>query len=60
MKRVKCPNCGKITNWENNPYRPFCSEKCKLADLSRWLNEEYTISVEESFLEEDHENNPSP
>jgi endogenous inhibitor of DNA gyrase (YacG/DUF329 family) len=60
MKRVKCPNCGKITNWENNPYRPFCSEKCKLADLSRWLNEEYTISVEESSLEEDHENNPSP
>jgi endogenous inhibitor of DNA gyrase (YacG/DUF329 family) len=60
MKRVKCPNCGKITNWENNPYRPFCSEKCKLADLSRWLNEEYTISVEESSLEEDHENNSSP
>ena len=60
MDGVKCPNCGKRTSWENNPFRPFCSEKCKLADLSKWLNEEYTISVEESSLEEDHENNPSP
>lgn len=24
---------------------PFCSERCKAADLSKWLNEEYTISA---------------
>lgn len=23
---------------------PFCSERCKLVDLSRWLGEEYTVS----------------
>jgi hypothetical protein len=22
---------------------PFCSERCRMADLGRWLNEEYRI-----------------
>jgi len=46
LKKIKCPNCGKETNWENNPFRPFCSEKCKLADLFKWLNEEYRVEEE--------------
>ena len=53
MKKVKCPNCGKETIWENNPFRPFCSEKCKLADLSKWLNEEYSLVSEEPVVEEE-------
>ncbi|WP_163327981.1 DNA gyrase inhibitor YacG [Desulfurobacterium thermolithotrophum] len=53
MKQIKCPNCGKETTWEGNPYRPFCSEKCKLADLSKWLNEEYTLFSEEPVVEEE-------
>jgi endogenous inhibitor of DNA gyrase (YacG/DUF329 family) len=24
-------------------WRPFCSERCKLADLGRWLLEEYRV-----------------
>lgn len=24
---------------------PFCSARCKAADLSKWLNEEYAIST---------------
>ncbi|NIQ09929.1 MAG: DNA gyrase inhibitor YacG, partial [Gammaproteobacteria bacterium] len=29
-RRVKCPTCGKMSEWsENNPWRPFCSERCK-------------------------------
>lgn len=24
-----------------NPYRPFCSERCKLMDLGQWANENY-------------------
>jgi len=27
-------------------WRPFCSERCKLADLGRWLGEEYRVPVE--------------
>jgi endogenous inhibitor of DNA gyrase (YacG/DUF329 family) len=24
-------------------WRPFCSERCKLADLGRWLSEDYRV-----------------
>jgi endogenous inhibitor of DNA gyrase (YacG/DUF329 family) len=24
-------------------WRPFCSERCKMADLGRWLLEEYRV-----------------
>ncbi len=45
LKKIKCPVCKKETTWENNPYRPFCSRECKLADLYSWLSEEYRIKV---------------
>lgn len=44
--KVKCPTCKKKTEWENNPYRPFCSERCKLIDLGAWAAEEYKIEAE--------------
>ena len=25
------------------PYRPFCSERCKMADLGRWLKGDYAV-----------------
>ena len=40
---VKCPRCGLKKEWEGNPSRPFCSEKCRLVDLGKWANEEYAI-----------------
>lgn len=24
-------------------YHPFCSERCKMADLGRWLNGDYAV-----------------
>lgn len=39
----KCPTCNKHVEWENNPFRPFCSERCKLVDLSKWVSEEYRV-----------------
>ena len=44
--KVKCPRCGKKTNWEQNPFRPFCTERCKLIDLGKWMNGSYTIPGE--------------
>ena len=41
--RVKCPTCRKETAWENNPHRPFCSERCRLSDLGAWMEERYRI-----------------
>ncbi|MCB1148979.1 MAG: DNA gyrase inhibitor YacG [Chlamydiia bacterium] len=45
MKSDSCPNCGKeapqgLKTW------PFCSEKCRDADLHGWLSEEYKFSRE--------------
>jgi endogenous inhibitor of DNA gyrase (YacG/DUF329 family) len=39
----KCPTCGKPVEWQDNSWRPFCSERCKLIDFSRWANEEYRV-----------------
>lgn len=48
MSRYNCPNCRASITWSNdNPHRPFCSERCKLSDLDGWFNDEYTIPVEE-------------
>ena len=38
-----CPSCGKSAEWQDNPHRPFCSERCKLVDLGKWVNEEYRV-----------------
>lgn len=50
--KIKCARCGKITEWENNPYRPFCSKQCKLADLDDWLEERYRIEGDELLPKE--------
>ncbi len=51
--KVKCPNCGKETEYEGNPFRPFCSKECKLADLYRWMSEEVGIELPEESEEDD-------
>jgi endogenous inhibitor of DNA gyrase (YacG/DUF329 family) len=42
--QVKCPRCRRSVAWKDNPFRPFCSEKCRLVDLGNWANAEYTIA----------------
>ncbi len=44
--RIHCPMCGKVLADVSDDYppRPFCSARCKLADLSNWMNEKYRIS----------------
>lgn len=54
--KVKCPTCRKRTEWENNPFRPFCSERCKLIDLGAWAKGEYRI---EGKLDDESEDWPS-
>jgi len=50
---MKCPTCGKPTNWQENPFRPFCSERCKLVDFGRWVNEEYSVPDERPSEQKD-------
>jgi endogenous inhibitor of DNA gyrase (YacG/DUF329 family) len=40
---MRCPICKKTTQWQENPFRPFCSERCKLIDLDNWLSGRYRI-----------------
>ena len=39
----KCPTYKTQVPWENNPYRPFCSDKCRLMDLGSWVEGDYRI-----------------
>ena len=47
-KVVGCPQCGTSVAWDPaNPFRPFCSERCKMIDLGAWATESYRIPVAE-------------
>jgi len=43
----RCPTCGHVPapRTENVAW-PFCSDRCRLADLGRWLGESYRIPGE--------------
>jgi uncharacterized protein len=46
--KVRCPICSKrleIQALDDLPSFPFCSERCKLVDLGRWIDGSYTIPV---------------
>jgi endogenous inhibitor of DNA gyrase (YacG/DUF329 family) len=43
----RCPKCGKEVPTENRDFRPFCSERCKLLDLGKWLSGSYNLPVDE-------------
>jgi uncharacterized protein len=45
-REVACPRCGTRRDWSGNPWRPFCSERCKLIDLGGWLSEQNAIPGE--------------
>ncbi|MCE2436532.1 MAG: DNA gyrase inhibitor YacG [Pseudomonadales bacterium] len=38
-KLAPCPHCDMPVHWsKRNPYRPFCSNRCRLIDLGAWLD----------------------
>lgn len=43
-KLINCPQCGKPAVYgEDNRFRPFCSERCKMIDLGHWAAEDYRV-----------------
>ncbi|WP_047395237.1 DNA gyrase inhibitor YacG [Chitinibacter sp. ZOR0017] len=45
MPSVLCPICKTQTEYSaSNPFRPFCSERCKLIDLGEWASEKYRVA----------------
>jgi endogenous inhibitor of DNA gyrase (YacG/DUF329 family) len=53
LENIKCPYCRKPVKWEGNPFRPFCSERCKMIDLGTWADGGYRISTEEKSADEE-------
>lgn len=46
-QQLSCPTCDRRIEWsEAYPYRPFCSERCRLIDLGDWLTEKNAIPGE--------------
>ncbi|WP_416797944.1 DNA gyrase inhibitor YacG [Ciceribacter azotifigens] len=52
-KTRPCPECGRPSTRESYP---FCSERCRSLDLSRWLKGSYAIPVAEDESQADDEN----
>jgi len=56
-RSVTCPRCGKQVAWvPGNPFRPFCSERCKTVDLGAWATEQYRVAA----IEQDEEPSAPP
>lgn len=39
---MKCPICQKEVSLDD-PYMPFCSDRCRTVDLGNWASEKYVI-----------------
>lgn len=39
----QCPVCDARVDLEKTATVPFCSERCRLIDLGRWLDESYAV-----------------
>ncbi|MBV5333623.1 MAG: DNA gyrase inhibitor YacG [Betaproteobacteria bacterium] len=47
VTQVPCPSCGQPSLFSaDNPYRPFCSARCKGIDLGAWANESFRLAQE--------------
>jgi endogenous inhibitor of DNA gyrase (YacG/DUF329 family) len=47
----RCPICDRKfsgASLQELPQHPFCSEKCRLIDLGRWLGERYRMPAEDA------------
>lgn len=51
MIKVRCPICDRTMQGQSPaqwPQFPFCSDRCRLIDLGRWLGENYRIPTREA------------
>ena len=65
MPTLECPTCRKNVTYRTAaeiPFRPFCSRRCQLIDLGKWLNEEYRVPEEltPELADESPQDGPAP
>ena len=59
-RHVPCPACGEPALFAPaNPWRPFCSERCRNVDLGAWASERYRVAAAPAEDEGDAEAQPS-
>lgn len=45
VRIVNCPQCGGDSVYApSNPYRPFCSHRCKNIDFGAWADESFRVA----------------
>jgi hypothetical protein len=46
---IRCPGCGGDSVYAvSNPWRPFCSQRCRGADFGAWASEGYRVPARPS------------
>ena len=49
VRMVHCPGCGAACAYAvENPYRPFCSARCKNHDFGAWASERFSVDADAS------------
>ncbi len=52
--KVTCPTCkGTAIYSTTNPWRPFCSERCREIDLGAWATERFHVAVKDDAMPDD-------
>ena len=58
---VTCPACkGDSVYGPDNPFRPFCSERCKNVDFGAWASESYRLKAKPAESDNERPFDPSP
>lgn len=60
MRLPTCPVCRRALAPAGSPAFPFCSDRCRLIDLGRWLDEKQAIPKERSEEDEEDEAEAKP
>ena len=53
----RCPICGRP---RAQPYRPFCSARCRDVDLGRWFDADYAVPAVEPGYDENEDEDGGP
>lgn len=60
-RTVSCPACRQPALYsERNPYRPFCSARCRGVDLGAWASESYRVPAHPSADADDSDPETPP
>jgi uncharacterized protein len=51
---MRCPICGKEVKLDD-PFMPFCSDRCRILDLGNWADGKYVISTPADIPIEDED-----